>query len=97
MSKKLQNVKAVQQMLDGTHKFQTKKTVGFSDATSVAKKNDWMYRDANRNRSKFYSQVTNAIEKLTIPRQLTISKRRLEEDSKLSIKKQFLGNILKIN
>ena len=40
MSKKLQNVKAVQQMLDGTHKFQTKKTVGFSDATAVAKKND---------------------------------------------------------
>jgi hypothetical protein len=40
MSKKLQNVKAVQQMLDGTHKFQTKKTVGFSDVASVAKKND---------------------------------------------------------
>jgi hypothetical protein len=36
MSKKLQNVKAVQQMLDGTHKFQTKKTVGFSDAKSKA-------------------------------------------------------------
>ena len=34
MSKKLQNIKAVQQMLDGTHKFQTKKTVGFSDAKS---------------------------------------------------------------
>ena len=34
MSKKLQNVKAIQQMLDGTHKFQTKKTVGFSDAKS---------------------------------------------------------------
>jgi len=34
MSKKLQNVKAVQQMLDGTHKFQTKKTIGFSDAQS---------------------------------------------------------------
>ena len=39
MSKKLQNVKAVQQMLDGTHKFQTKKTIGFSDAEDVAKKN----------------------------------------------------------
>ena len=25
MSKKLQNIKAVQQMLDGNHKFQTKK------------------------------------------------------------------------
>ena len=37
MSKKLQNIKAVQQMLDGTHKFQTKKTVGFSDAESKSK------------------------------------------------------------
>lgn len=34
MTKKLQNIKAVQQMLDGTHKFQTKKTVGFSDVKS---------------------------------------------------------------
>jgi hypothetical protein len=40
MSKKLQNVKAVQQMLDGSHKFQTKKTMGFSDAKLVAKKNE---------------------------------------------------------
>ena len=40
MSKKLQNTKAVQQMLDGTHKFQTKKTVGFSDAEQVAKRNE---------------------------------------------------------
>ncbi len=40
MSKKLQNVKAVQQMLDGSHKFQTKKTVGFSDADNTAKKNE---------------------------------------------------------
>jgi hypothetical protein len=40
MSKKLQNVKAVQQMLDGSHKFQTKKTTGFSDAKLVAKKNE---------------------------------------------------------
>lgn len=39
MSKKLQNVKAVQQMLDGSHKFQTKKTTGFSDAKLVAQKN----------------------------------------------------------
>ena len=39
MSKnKLQNIKAIQQMLDGTHKFQTKKTVGFSDASAAAKK-----------------------------------------------------------
>ena len=36
---KLQNVKAVKQMIDGTHKFQTKKTTGFSDAESTAKKN----------------------------------------------------------
>lgn len=40
MSKKLQNVKAIQQMLDGTHKFQTKKTMGFSDSESSAKKNE---------------------------------------------------------
>ena len=40
MSKKLQNVKAVQQMLDGTHKFQTRKSVGFSDAEEVAKRNE---------------------------------------------------------
>ena len=40
MSKKLQNIKAIQEMLDGTHRFQTKKTVGFSDADSVAKQNE---------------------------------------------------------
>ena len=40
MSKKLQNVKAVQQLLDGSHKFQTKKTTGFSDAKLVAQKNE---------------------------------------------------------
>ena len=40
MSKKLQNTKAIQQMLDGTHKFQTKRTVGFSDAESIAKRNE---------------------------------------------------------
>ena len=39
MSKKLQNIKAVKQMLAGTHKFQTKKTVGFSDAKQKAEKN----------------------------------------------------------
>ena len=54
MSKKLQNIKAVQQMLDGTHKFQTKKTVGFSDAKSVGKQSEhrevgdtWEETDAN--------------------------------------------------
>ena len=39
MSKKLQNIKAVKQMLDGTHKFQTKKTHGFTDAKQKAQKN----------------------------------------------------------
>lgn len=37
---KLQNIKAIQQMLDGNHKFQTKKTVGFSDAEAAAKKSE---------------------------------------------------------
>jgi hypothetical protein len=40
MSKKLQNIKAIQQMIDGNHKFQTKKTVGFSDAEFKAKRNE---------------------------------------------------------
>ena len=40
MAKKLQNIKAIQQMLDGTHKFQTKKTTGFSDADATAKRNE---------------------------------------------------------
>ena len=53
MSKKLQNVKAVQQMLDGTHKFQTKKTVGFSDAKNNFEHREigdtWEETDANGN------------------------------------------------
>lgn len=56
MSKKLQNIKAVQQMLDGTHKFQTKKTVGFSDAEKKSKQSEyhivgdiWEETDANGN------------------------------------------------
>ena len=40
MSKKVQNVKAVTEMLQGTHKFQTKKTVGFSDSAATAKNNE---------------------------------------------------------
>ena len=40
MSNKLQNVKAVREMLEGTHKFQTKKTTGFSDADATSKKNE---------------------------------------------------------
>lgn len=35
MSKKLHNIKAVQQMLDGEHKFQSKKTIGFKDQQVV--------------------------------------------------------------
>jgi|TARA_R110000803_G_scaffold90259_1_gene157597 hypothetical protein len=37
---KLQNIKAVQQMIDGKHKFQTKKTIGFSDAEATKKRNE---------------------------------------------------------
>ena len=40
MSKKLQNIKALQQMLEGNHRFQTKKSIGFSDADSAAKRNE---------------------------------------------------------
>ena len=40
MAKKLQNIKAIQQMLDGDHKFQTKKSVGFADAEAVGIKNE---------------------------------------------------------
>lgn len=40
MSKKLQNVKAIQQMLEGNHKFQTKKTIGFSDVKEASKKSE---------------------------------------------------------
>ena len=36
---KLQNIKAIQKMLDGTHAFQTKKTHGFTDAKQKAEKN----------------------------------------------------------
>ena len=53
---KLQNIKALEQMLDGTHKFQTKKTVGFSDADATQKRNEhheigdtWETVDANGN------------------------------------------------
>ena len=38
-SKKLQNIKAIKQMLAGTHKFQTKKTHGYSDAKATANRN----------------------------------------------------------
>lgn len=39
-SNKLQNIKAIQQMIDGTHKFQTKKSVSFSDSKEQAKKSE---------------------------------------------------------
>ena len=39
-SNKLQNIKAIRQMIDGTHAFQNKKTVGFSDAKDAAKKSE---------------------------------------------------------
>jgi hypothetical protein len=39
-SNKLQNIKAIQQMIDGTHKFQNKKTVGFSDTEASARKSE---------------------------------------------------------
>jgi hypothetical protein len=38
MTNKLQNIKAVRQILDGTHKTQTRKTFGFSDAAHAGKK-----------------------------------------------------------
>ena len=38
-SNKLQNIKAVKEMIAGTHKFQTKKTIGFTDAKQKAEKN----------------------------------------------------------
>ena len=36
---KLENVKAVKQLLEGSHKWQTKKTIGFTDAGSTATRN----------------------------------------------------------
>lgn len=38
MSKKLKNVKAVTEMIAGTHKSQTKKTIGFSEVKSFIKR-----------------------------------------------------------
>jgi hypothetical protein len=37
---KLQNIKAIKQMMAGTHKSQTKKIHGFSDAKQMSKKNE---------------------------------------------------------
>ena len=57
MSKKLQNIKAVQQMISGEHKFQSKKITGFIDAKDEAIKNKrhvigevWEEQDATGNK-----------------------------------------------
>lgn len=39
MSSKLKNIDAISKMLEGTHRTQTRQTVGFSDAEKTAKKN----------------------------------------------------------
>lgn len=36
---KLQNIKALNQMLEGTHRLQSRKSIGFSDSSSTAEKN----------------------------------------------------------
>ena len=71
MSNKLQNIKAINQMLDGTHKFQTKKTVGFSDAQDAAKRSErhdvgdvWEETDAN---GVIIPNSTKVKEKIIIP------------------------------
>tara|TARA_R100001443_G_scaffold117025_1_gene139596 strand:+ start:2566 stop:3183 length:618 start_codon:yes stop_codon:yes gene_type:complete len=51
MSEKLQNIKAVKQLLDGTHKSQTKTSVSLSDTTKKNKKRvigeTWIEKNAN--------------------------------------------------
>ena len=42
---KLQNIKAVKQMMAGTHRSQTKKTHGYSDAKATAKRNEQRSRN----------------------------------------------------
>lgn len=53
---KLKNIKALQQMIDGTHRTQTRKTFGFSDTSAAAEKNKrrevgevWSESDASGN------------------------------------------------
>lgn len=50
---KLQNIKALRQMLDGNHRMQTRKTMGFSDATDKAVKREigdiWEEKDFHGN------------------------------------------------
>lgn len=50
MSKKLQNTKAVRQLLDGTHKFQTKKSISLADTKSTKKRvigDKWIEKNTN--------------------------------------------------
>ena len=51
MSKKLQNTKAVKQLLDGTHKTQTRKSVSFSGSSKSNKRRSigetWIEKNAN--------------------------------------------------
>ena len=51
MSKKLQNTKAVKQLLDGTHRTQTKKTISLSSTTKTNKRREvgetWIEKNAN--------------------------------------------------
>lgn len=53
-SNKLQNIKAIEKMLDGTHQFQTKKSIGFADTEAERKRSErhevgdiWEETDAN--------------------------------------------------
>tara|TARA_R110002051_G_scaffold322585_1_gene413477 strand:+ start:49 stop:651 length:603 start_codon:yes stop_codon:yes gene_type:complete len=50
MSNKLQNTKAVREMLDGTHKFQTKKSISLADTKKNKKRSigeKWIEKNAN--------------------------------------------------
>ena len=50
---KLKNIKAIGQMIDGNHRLQTRKTIGFSDATDKSKIREigeiWEEKDFNGN------------------------------------------------
>lgn len=50
---KLQNIKALKQMLDGNHRMQTRKTIGFSDAKDTSKNREvgeiWEEKDIHGN------------------------------------------------
>ena len=65
MSKKLQNTKAVKQLLDGTHKTQTRKSVSFSDSSKSNKRRSigetWIEKNANGNGIDPFAEVMLAI------------------------------------